>query len=354
MPSPTAARTLAPLATLGCLLGGCTQPTNTTFVFTDPGGRSYDALIEPANPASRTGYSIMFIGGGSVTDMDWTVPATVPDGSGCVMQLTIDGEPTRDARTIALALTNAGFDVLRYSSIHKDDELARTTPGMAMGIKYEPSVEIARAAKAAFAERGGFEPGRLILLGHSLGATRAAHIADDDVAGFVCLAGAYLSWTRAGPTEVSRAAIARVNAGPEGLDATGVLPEGVTPEADIDGDGRIRGWELASFTGKDGFDPEERGGPFRDPLPWAPDVLLTHGAPVLTVCGGLDPISIHGPHIEALAREEGLDGKVVYLAGLGHQLSVERGALVGPIDPEAVDIVRAWLVARFGEDSPGG
>ena len=137
---------------------------------------------------------VLFSGGISV-DIDWTTPGVVATEDG-EMRLTLDGEPVRTGARIADALLDAGFRVVRYASVPSvpdgADEVVGT-PGLS---GFAESVDLARLAWARALESCGMKEARAFVVGHSLGAARAALVTERP-AGFVTLAGGYLSPRRA-------------------------------------------------------------------------------------------------------------------------------------------------------------
>lgn len=269
-------------------------------------GSAFEARIErPVNP---NGAGVLLLGGGSAHGVRWSMAGWV-DSNGQRVRLTISGEEEADAPRLSRALAERGFVVMTSS----------TTPSGASqptALGFEASVDAARGAMERLRQEEGVR--RVYLVGHSLGATRAALIADRDVGGIVCLSGAYLS---------------RTSASPRRLAANAPLVGGV----DLDGDGVIRGWERAAAALERSDDAE-----FRPGTAWAIDRLSALGTPTLALFGGLDPISVHGPSLERLPNVE-----VEYLPLLGHQLGPEEDAepwpLVGPIAPEVVERTVVWL-----------
>ena len=321
------------------------------FVFDGPEDRRYAARLRV--PEDSNGVSALLIGGGAVTDLNWTMPGSY-EQDGQTHRLTTTGEPTRDAETIAVALADAGFVVMQFSSIHEDDGLARHGEGMATGIPYQKTVPIAARALAVLRQQAGVDPSRVFLIGHSLGATRACQIttADDQgVIGMVFLAGAYTARTKQRPSALSAEAL-------EGVDNNGdgfVSREEYTAAdragfdaLDRDGDGVLRGWELAARTMLARMDAGEAvlddAPQFREGLAWPADLLASRpDMPVLAIYGGLDALSVNGPLLERWGEDHGLEKLTVeYRAGLGHQLSPEPDGLVGPIDAGVVRRLVVW------------
>jgi hypothetical protein len=288
----------------------------------------FEALVDRPDPARANGHAVLLIGGGLAWDHSWTVPGTI-EHEGAVTRLTIDGESTRDADTIVAALLDAGFVALRFSTANADDPKPIPDP-----MPFPDTVALTRAAWRAFGERGLLPQGRVFLLGHSLGAARAALIADESAAGFVLLSGAYLSKTAARPSVLAREAEAR--------------HQGETGGEDFDDDGVLRGWEWAALDRARGaIAIEGEGDTWRDGLPWPSDRLRALDLPLLALYGGLDDNSLHAVWLEAEARADRLgDADIRFFPHLGHQLSPDRKGLIAPIDPRVVDAIVEWLTAR--------
>ena len=134
------------------------------------------------------------IGGGYGNDLDWTTSGKY-EIEGKVTQVTITGENHRDAPVIACALQRRGFTVLHYSTISIDDPLAGQWPLKATVRELPDLTHDAIRALKCLRTKGSIKSGRIILLGHSLGATRACTIAarEEDVQSLILLAPAYFA-----------------------------------------------------------------------------------------------------------------------------------------------------------------
>src|SRR5690242_5278792 len=113
-----------------CVLALCAveaaagEVTTRDWWMQDESGRSYAARLRVPADAERAQVgraAVLLLGGGSVFDLNWTVPPSY-EIDGKVTKVTIDGKETRDAETLAAALAQAGFVVMQWSSIHRDDE----------------------------------------------------------------------------------------------------------------------------------------------------------------------------------------------------------------------------------------
>lgn len=345
------------------------QPSSREFTVRSAGGREHRAVLSIPPPADRRGVSVLLIGGGGAWDEHWTVPGSYTiDGK--TTEVTIDGRATRDGDTIAAALVSRGFVVMRWSSIPADDAAGAANPALTVGMPFPESVALTRAALAALREQPEVDDARVALVGQSLGATRACQVADEGVVAMVFLAGAYLSTTSNPPRRLAAEALNELG----GLDpdASGTVTRAeldawrtVAPgnaalppdfaSIDRDGDGVLRGWEVAAARamerGRAGDESMVSSKPTIGGGPWPAGVLGAMAMPVLAVFGGLDPMSYHGPWLERQAAGQpprAID--VWYFADRGHQLGPERDGLIGPIDPAVVERLADWLVRATAGD----
>jgi pimeloyl-ACP methyl ester carboxylesterase len=262
-----------------------TQPAT---VRTDD-GLEFDAIVEVPVPARRNGWGVLMIGGGFGNDLDWTVPGSI-DVEGDQMQMTISGETHADGPAISAALAERGFVVMRWSTIARGDPLADQWPVRATTRSLPELVVQASDALRTLRETGLVEHGRVILLGHSLGAARACTIAADDrgVKALILLAPAYF-----------------------------------TGDADAATSLESKGMRLSE------------------------DALRTRPIPCLALFGELDTSrAVNAPAAAALADAEGLAHlQVRLIPNLGHQLAPTDQGRHGPIDPQILTDLAAWAEA---------
>lgn len=350
---------------------GAAERTTRDFQFETSFGTTHAARLVLPPEGERNGYSVMLIGGGSVTDMHWSIPGWIEDENGR-RDFTISGEPTRDADTLANAIADAGFVVMQWSSIYEGDPMRAENPWAATPMPYPISVTVSREALHAMKDQPEVDPDRIILLGHSLGATRACELADE-AQGLVMLAGAYLTRIAAPPSRLHAAALQRWSTcdsdkdqriSPAELETCRLSSSAPRAFAtfdtlDADGDGLLAAWELAAaeLLGRIVDAPKahtfETTDEFRDGAAWPPDVLMARrDMPVLSIHGGLDPGSVHGPILAEMARLHGRDTITIeYAPGLGHQLSIEREGKFAPMEPRVVEHIVHWLSENFAQQS---
>ncbi len=340
--------------------------TTRDFTF-ESATRTHAARLVLPSEENRNGASILLLGGGNVQDMHWTVPGAIetPEGR---FQFTIDGTSTTDADTLANVFADAGFIVMQWSSIYEGDPLHEQNRAMATPMEYPASVKLAADALAAMRAQPEINGTRIILFGHSLGATRACQITDDDIDGLVLLGGAYIARIGARPSDINVATLARwqeidtdrdkliskaeFDARPA-IEGTPVVHASFTI-LDADNNGELTGWELgaAEILGLiESVTTIELPGQvdFREDIPWAIDVLVEQrDMPVLAIYPSLDPTSVHGPVLAKVAHLMGLNNLTIeYAPGLGHQFSIMEDNKVAPIEPRVVERVVQWLSENF-------
>ena len=351
------------------------EPPPTTLTFTDPLDRVYDARLRlPRGGGVRA--AVLLLGGGSVTDMRWTVPATVPH-EGREVALTSTGEPTRDADDIADALLARGFAVFQYSSIHQGDASHAGNPALADYVSYANARDIARAALETLRAQPGIDPDRIVLVGHSLGGARALQIAATDpgaIRAMALLAPAYASRLSGRPSLAAQEEIAAL--GELGLDAEAgirryawrakraAIPEEIRDvpfdTIDRDRDEALRRWEIAGALAIARLEANDPSDLTPEPLfadeTFPADALLQATVPTLLIFGGLDPMTVHAPLVERSASQLGASNiEVVIAPHRGHNLSTEvpredpelapvaGPTLTGPIDPRVTKLIADWL-----------
>ncbi|MEM8680554.1 MAG: alpha/beta hydrolase, partial [Planctomycetota bacterium] len=320
-----------------------------SFVTAD--GQSFAAKWVAPTPASQNGFGILMIGGGVGNDLEWAVPGSVLH-QGKPQPLTITGHDHADAPIIAEALVSRGFVVMHYATMPEGDpprdhgptEITATPPRELLGI--------ARAALATLRQRLGSQD-HVILLGHSLGAQRAAHIAADDqaLAGLVLLAPAQLTRTSATDRganqhrESARQFLGMIDrdqdntCNREEFDAWQAsraaaehpLQNQHFEMLDFHPDGRLREWEVSAGWARaarqrldrSAVAPRDRFG-----MRWREDVLQDIDTDTLLVFGDLDNAqSHHAPIVAAMKDLPHVD--LVVLPDLGHQLGKEHDDRVG-------------------------
>tara|TARA_R110002072_G_scaffold42064_8_gene117714 strand:- start:12090 stop:13079 length:990 start_codon:yes stop_codon:yes gene_type:complete len=295
----------------------------------------YPGVIEfPEKPSNR---AAMLFSGGLVADIDWSVPGSI-EHQGNTIELTISGEPTRDGKAIADALLDAGFIVVRYSSVPEGQMLTNTTP-----IAFPATVELAQLAWDQAVERTRLDPSRIGVVGHSMGATRGVLTSNGQAGGYVLMAGAYITPTMESPRALAEQALSNENT----KDST-----------DYDGSGEVSGWEIAASNAiasstVRGSDRLTNNG---HEYPWPSDLLIEHNAKICGIWGGLDNISYHAPVLEHLyeaAHKDHLNEhlETLYFPKLGHQLCEEADRLIGPIDAAVLQQVVRWLEQTIPEDN---
>lgn len=332
------------------------QPATEPFEFTAPDGLRFDARIERASGAEPNSWSVMLIGGGSITDIDWTIQPRVNDG-GTMREFTLDGTPTKDAESIARELRSRGYTVLRWSSIHKDDPSHAADPAQADYQQFDATADHTRAAFRAFEQRAGFERGKVILVGHSLGAARAAAVIRDEngIAGLVSIAGAELArggWRNADLRERVKTDLSGMDADASGgasreefgawaakFEGTALAKAGFDA-LDFDRDGELRDWEIAAGWMMSARMEKElalQQPSLRGDNPFLEDVLFRKEFSAAFLCGSRDYVSRFTPVMKHVC-DTGGRAKVKFevMAGLNHQLAEERDGKTGPMTAEAV------------------
>ncbi|MFG0282845.1 MAG: hypothetical protein ACF8R7_00345 [Phycisphaerales bacterium JB039] len=344
------------LTLAGCLgAGGPPAPEDMVIQWTRAQGEPWRcaARIERPEPQRDRGRAVLLFGGGLVHDLDWTTPGSY-EQDGQTIQLTIDGRDTTDAATIARALVEQGWTVIRYASLRADDPLHAQSRAMAESLPLPETVELARFMWGELLGRAGAAPEQTVCIGHSLGAWRGVVASDGKAAGYIALAGAYMSPTTSRPSQLAGEAMAQVGVAGEDGRVTAEEFAALTPalaapfaEVDVDGSGAVSGWELAAAQRlAGGLAPEaetlaRQGGAW----PWPTDLLAQSGAPALAVWGGQDTMSYHGRLLAALGERDGFAVTTRWCADLGHNLGPVVDGRTGAIAPEVVEAIVTWLEA---------
>ncbi|MCB9849629.1 MAG: hypothetical protein H6817_02875 [Phycisphaerales bacterium] len=296
-------------------------------------GWVYDGRIELPDAAVRRPWAVMLLGGGLGTAIDWHAPGI----------MTIDGKETRDGDTIADAFRDRGFVVMRWHAIRRDDPLYAKDQFMMDVPTPAQTVEQARKAMVEFRKAKVVPDDHIFLLGHSLGAARAAALVDEhkDCPGVVMLAGASLIPSK---LDVARKLLA---------DADNADFDGIELTADERQAYRLRvlrdhrdAWSV----------PIE--GTTRLGSPWPVDVLLRQRTPTLLMVGELDERWLTESYLvtDYLRRGKHPDYTWKVWAGIGHQLGPEQPGDVtygdygviaksrsGPIDADVVRTAVDWI-----------
>ncbi len=339
---------------------------NIPITFESQAGWIYDGRIEIPVERRRRPWAVMLLGGGLGTDIDWQLPAI----------LSISGQATYDGATLAKALLDEGFVVMRWQAIRRDDQkyaedpLMMDAPSMAQGFEH------ARLALAAFRAKKVVPDDHIFLLGHSLGGRRAGLLLEENpkLPGVVMMAGAHLI-----PSNVQAAKQIIRDAADEfqkaDTDGDGLLSadefERVKQSApvgfqavDSDRDGRVNIHELTihSLNIQLGKWRKKDVGP-RDNYGhrWTADVIAEHKTPTLMVVGSLDERWLVDLYLTALRLEQAGHPDIEFevYGNLGHQLAKEvagdvthpkHGVIAdgraGPIEPQVVRRMVDWIKAR--------
>lgn len=317
------------------------------LTFGTEGPLTFDAALTLPGE-NRNGWGVLLIGGGLANDLDWVIPAEIA---------AVPGAPG-DGRLLAEALARDGFTVLRWSTLAHEDPLRLQFPKEATERGNAELLAQARAAADLLSREGAIEPGRLMLVGHSLGAARALQLAAEDeiVGAVVLLAGARLAplaESTDGDLDVRDRAMAAMSLYDRDGDGF-VSPEELTADSnapamqhlDMDADGRISTWESVAY-----FSAERRSqvdvdaatrptGAVGNP-PWGEVSARKRIFPMLYIGGGLDQAQGHQGIIFSRALND--DRLTVgYLKRLGHTLGEDRDDRIAPISPEVAKQITLW------------
>jgi len=309
------------------------------IAFTTRNGWQYDGRIELPPQERRRDWAVMMLGGGLGGPMDWLVPG----------ELTIDGKPTRNGDTIARALLEEGFIVMRWHSIRRGDPLNAKDPLMMDSPPPQQTFEQAKLAFDAFHAKGIVREEHIFMLGHSLGASRACTPLAEHrkLAGVVMLAGAGLIPS---DLDAAREVVRQASANPSN---DGFKTRGFD---------NVHEWRVHRLQEThDRWVKETAGARDRWGHRWAADLIVEYKTPTLLVVGALDERWLMESYLFTIylrGHKHPDYGWKVY-DGAGHNLAPEEpgavtykdqgeiaSARVGPIDPQVVKDVVDWLTKR--------
>lgn len=350
------------------------QPRLETTVFSfGCEGLELEARIVAPPKELQNGYGVLMIGGGIGNDLNWSVPGILNE-QGTAKQVTISGKPHNDAPRIARALAIQGFIVMHWSTIDIRDPQRDRWPYEATYRSGGQLFEFSQSALAAFRQRNLFPAENVFLLGHSLGAVRAANLAylDRSVRGLVLLA----------PAQVTRTACDDQGRNRNASDASRFLDKvdrnhdqqvtaaeflqwkqsaghSLHPLAcqsfdclDFFSDGVLVTWEISAGLARSKrcqcpvSSWKERD---RFNLRWTEDILFSRNPNALLLFGSLDSSqSHHAPIISDLVQSYGLTHVTLKLMdGVGHQLGREKHGRIAPISQRTCETVAQWLRAQI-------
>ena len=345
--------------------------------FRSLGDHEFKAKIYRPESKKRNGFAVLMIGGGYGNDLDWSVPGKIKTRTG-ERALTISGKSHADAPVIAKMLTESGFVVMHYSTIPVCKQNPLRDSKALEAFDQARLFELSKTALQKLREKEGVANDKIVLLGHSLGAVRAANLAasNQGIAGMILLAAAQLTRTAANDRgrNMNRDRVsAFLLAADSNRDEICQVQEWgqwktrnrkpVHPLAaqsfkslDFNKDQKLVRWELAAgFARANRKQFSESEMRRRDPvgLTWTEDVLRSRAElPALILYGDLDFAQAHHAPIIAESIRSWKRGSGVVLKTLpelGHQLSKEREGRVGPIAGEALNEIAIWL-NRFQQE----
>jgi pimeloyl-ACP methyl ester carboxylesterase len=308
-------------------------PLTITHTFQDAEQPStFPILIDtPANFDPTTHHAVILFHGGYLSDPHWTVPGSYTQNDETI-PITIDGQPTKDADTIAQALISAGYAVVRYGSIHTDPDPDAQPDTQPRPISFPQTVTLADLVQNTALEQLDITPDQCITLGHSLGAARAILTAPD-AAGHIILAGAYMTPTMNSPHQLARDADKSARA------------------KDYDQSGSIEPFEFAAYHAIK--ENTTRTHPNltnnNHSYTWPSDTLLENKSPTLALWGSLDATSYHAPILTHLYNQADLESNLTthYFHNLGHNLSAQEKGRIDKIDPAVIDSITDWLIKHY-------
>lgn len=305
------------------------------FSFQTDNGWMYDGRIEIPTKQTPRPWAVMLIGGGMGTTIDWLL-----DGI-----MTLDGKPTRDADTISSALLDRGLIVVRWEAIRRDDPRRAEDSLMIDVGPFMQTVEQGHKALQAFRGRHLVPRDHLFIVGHSLGAYRAAMLVakNKKLPGVVMLAGARLIPSN---LDAARDIIAKAKTGSPSRKRGGNRHERIIAE-------------LAAQRAL--WEKPVAGGQTKHGTPWPADVLLSNKTPTLLIVGSLDERWLVESYLftDYMRRHEHPNYTWRVYEQLGHQLAVRKLGDVhhkghgvistsrsGPIDKAVVRELADWIDQR--------
>ncbi len=333
-------------------------------------GLVFDARIVAPNESQRNGFGVLMLGGGLGNDLNWTTPGFVEE-SGRRTQLTINGKPHADAPLIAEALATRGFVVMHFSTIRQDDPKRNAWPNEMTVYSHRELLQFSTAALDAFRSKNLFAQDNVILLGHSLGAERAANLAANDtgIAALVLLAPASLTRTTAedrGPNQNREDAAQFIQlvdtnndavAGPSeyalwqkrNLDSHHPLAGQTFAQLDFHADGALVDWEVSAGLARHHRSSSNfEGSQVSNGLARTEDILRTGNLKTLVIYGTRDGAQAHhAPILSDLIRDEQLEVQLQMLPGIGHQLGPTEKNRHGPISLPCREAIANWLTREI-------
>ena len=346
-------------------------------LFTSDEGFVFDARIVLPPKGIRNGYGVLMIGGGVGNDLNWSSPGFY-EYQGNRTQYTISGKTHADAPVIAASLASEGYVVMYWSTIRQTDPKRDKWPNEATVYPVKDLLRFLKSAIVEFRSKGLFEQGKLVLLGHSMGAIRAANIAarDDRVKALVLLASAQLTRTDISDTgrnmnkQNARELAKSIDTNGDGVcngrefldwsqdggNRDHPLANQPFESLDFHPDKELNSWEISaglarhkrSIADLDDFPNLDGTG-----MQWTEDILSTKKIDTLIVYGTLDEAQAHhAPIIADLVKSRKLyhvDLKI--LPGVGHQLGPEVNGLIGPISQHACQTIVDWLQLKTRDRS---
>ncbi len=354
--------------------------TVTTFAtsFASEEGFVFDArIVSPPKP-NRNGYGVLMLGGGIGNDLNWSVPGFV-DVDGENKQFTITGQSHSDAPLIATTLAERGFVVMHWTTIRQDDPKRDAWPNGMTLYSINDLLRFSKSALAHFRDLHWFENDKVILLGHSLGAVRAANIAlvDDGIDALVLLAPAQAIRT----SDSDRGHGNNLNAANHFIRSTDTNFDGMCnkqefsewsreaanrqhplasqrfEQLDFIADLQLVDWEIAAGLARHVRAASDFSNLLKvdfSGMRWTEDILQERKIDTLIVYGTLDSGQSHqAPLLFDLIQSKNLDhAQIRLLPSVGHQLGPEQDGCFGPISEKSRKVIADWLTKRLAVNHP--